>query len=268
MRNHPQAECLEGDCLALLPTLEADSVDLIMTSPPYGDRRKEQYGGIHPDKYVDWWMPIAAELQRVLAPTGSFILNIKEQCVDGERHRYVYELVLAMRDRGWRLVDEQIWFKPNPVPCLWQGRFKDAFERLYHFTKASGHKYDHYNVAEPVKTWRDGRTIRQTTPGGFEVDRQHMNTLDEALPSNVRTVAIYRTDSNHPATFPPAIPNFYIRWLTDPADLVLDPFAGSGTTLLEARRLGRRAIGVEIKPEYADLIRKRLAQPFTPPLLP
>ncbi len=88
----------QGDCLDILPTLESNSVALIVTSPPYADQRKDTYGGVSPDQYVEWFLPIAGELKRVLKDEGSFILNIKERVVNGERHTYVLELILAMRN--------------------------------------------------------------------------------------------------------------------------------------------------------------------------
>ena len=90
-----------GDCREVLKTLDDHSVDLIFTSPPYADSRATTYGGIRPDEYIDWFLPISAELLRVLKPDGTFILNIKEKVVDGERHTYVIELILAMRRQGW-----------------------------------------------------------------------------------------------------------------------------------------------------------------------
>lgn len=94
------SQILQGDCREILPALPEERVDLIVTSPPYADRRKQTYGGIHPDKYVDWFLPIAAELKRVLKPTGSFVLNLKECAVNGERHTYALELILALRKQG------------------------------------------------------------------------------------------------------------------------------------------------------------------------
>lgn len=99
---------IKGDCATVLKTIPSNSIDLIVTSPPYADQRKKTYGGIHADKYVEWFMPIADELQRVLKPTGSFILNIKERVVDGERHTYVIELIIEMRKRGWLWTEEYI----------------------------------------------------------------------------------------------------------------------------------------------------------------
>ena len=112
-----------GDCLDVLKTLNDESVDLIITSPPYADARKKQYGGVSWDEYVNWVMPISAELLRVLKPTGSFVLNIKEKCVNGERSTYVLELILALRKQGWKWVEEYIWHKKNAMCGKWKNRF-------------------------------------------------------------------------------------------------------------------------------------------------
>ncbi|MFN3690286.1 MAG: DNA-methyltransferase, partial [Fimbriimonadales bacterium] len=114
---------VHGDCREVLTQLPDACVDLIITSPPYADQRREVYGGVHPDHYVEWFLPIAAELKRVLKPTGSFILNIKERVVDGERHPYVLRLILAMREQGWRWTEEYIWHKKNCYPGKWPNRF-------------------------------------------------------------------------------------------------------------------------------------------------
>lgn len=99
---------IHGDCREVLAQLPEECVDLIVTSPPYADQRKDVYGGVHPDRYVEWFLPIAAELKRVLKPTGSFLLNIKERVVNGERHPYVLHLILAMREQGWLWTEEYI----------------------------------------------------------------------------------------------------------------------------------------------------------------
>ncbi|MEK6776171.1 MAG: DNA methyltransferase [bacterium] len=105
------AKTLLGDCKNILKKLEDNSVDLIVTSPPYADSRSDTYGGIKPNNYVEWFLPITAELLRVLKPSGTFILNIKEKVVDGERHTYVIELILEMRKQGWLWTEEFIWHK-------------------------------------------------------------------------------------------------------------------------------------------------------------
>ena len=102
---------LQGDCEEILKAFPDDSIDLIFTSPPYADQRKKTYGGISPDEYVDWFLPKADQFMRVLKPTGTFILNIKERVSNGERHTYVIELILRMREQGWLWTEEFMWHK-------------------------------------------------------------------------------------------------------------------------------------------------------------
>ena len=119
-----------GDSTEILKTIADNSIDLIFTSPPYSDQRKNTYGGIHPDDYVAWFLPISEQLLRVLNPAGTFVLNIKEKVVDGERSTYVMELILAMRKQGWLWTEEFIWHKKNAYPGKCPNRFRDAWERL------------------------------------------------------------------------------------------------------------------------------------------
>jgi len=109
--NTIETNIIHGDCRQVLKTLGDNSIDLIFTSPPYADSRSNTYGGIKPDEYVDWFLPISKELLRVLKPTGTFVLNIKEKVVNGERHTYVIELILALRKQGWLWTEEFIWHK-------------------------------------------------------------------------------------------------------------------------------------------------------------
>ena len=111
-----KADVILGDCLDVLKKTPDDSIDLVITSPPYADQRKGTYGGIHPDKYAEWFLPITAELLRVLNPKGTFILNIKEKVANGERHTYVMEMIIAMRKQGWLWTEEFIWHKKNCFP--------------------------------------------------------------------------------------------------------------------------------------------------------
>jgi hypothetical protein len=128
---HPLANHFyQGDCRAILPQFADESIDLIVTSPPYADQRAHTYGGVSPDEYVDWFLPISAELQRVLKPDSSFILNIKERVVKGERHTYVIDLILAMRKQGWLWTEEYCWHKKNSYPGKWPNRFRDAWGKV------------------------------------------------------------------------------------------------------------------------------------------
>ena len=134
-QNMAQQVVLEGDCLDVLLRLPDGCVDLAVTSPPYADRRKTTYGGIHPDRYVEWFMPRTAQIKRVLKPQGSFVLNIKEKTYNGERHTYVIELILAMKESGWLWTEEYVWHKKNCYPGKWPNRFRDAWERCLQFNK-------------------------------------------------------------------------------------------------------------------------------------
>ena len=146
-----------GDSKDVIKSLPDNSVDLIFTSPPYADQRKNTYGGISPGKYVNWFLPISKELLRVLKPSGTFVLNIKERVVDGERSTYVMELILEMRKQGWLWTEEYIWHKKNCYPGKWPNRFRDAWERLIQFNKSK--KFNMYQeaVMVPMGSWAKSR---------------------------------------------------------------------------------------------------------------
>lgn len=135
-----EIEILQGDCLDVLSRQRPASIDLIITSPPYADSRKGTYGGIHPDKYVDWFLSRSEKFFHVLKPTGSFVLNIKEKVVNGERHTYVLELILGLRKQGWLWTEEYVWHKKNSYPGKWPNRFRDSWERCLHLPSKSTSK--------------------------------------------------------------------------------------------------------------------------------
>jgi len=148
---------IQGDCKDILKTIDDDSIDLIVTSPSYADRREHTYGGIKPEKYVDWFLPISEQLLGVLKPTGTFILNIKEKAENGERHTYVIELILELRKQGWIWTEEFIWHKKNCYPGKWPNRFRDAWERCLQFNKTKRFKMYQEEVMIPVGDWANGR---------------------------------------------------------------------------------------------------------------
>ena len=151
---------LEGDCETILRDFPDNSVDLIFTSPPYADQRQRTYGGISPDHYVDWFLPKAAQFLRVLKPTGTFVLNIKERVVDGERHTYVIELILRMREQGWLWTEEFMWHKKNSYPGKWPNRFRDNWERLIQFNKQKQFNMYQEAVMVPVGEWAKERLAK------------------------------------------------------------------------------------------------------------
>lgn len=250
----------QGDCVKELKKLVDNSVDLIVTSPPYADQRKAIYGGVHADKYVEWFLPIAAELIRVLKPTGSFVLNIKERVVNGERHTYVMELIIAMKKQGWLFTEEYIWHKRNCYPGKWPNRFRDAWERCIHFTKAK--KFDMYQdeVRVPMGDWKNSRlkSLSETDKtrdeskvgSGFGKKIENWVGRELAYPTNVLHLATECSNRSHAAAFPDSLPEWFIKLFTKEGDTVLDPFSGSGTTMRVSKYLRRSAIGIELSTEY------------------
>lgn len=262
------ANILCGDCTEKLKELKNNSIDLIFTSPPYADQRKNTYGGIHPDKYVDWFIPISKELLRVMKPTGSFILNIKERVVNGERHTYVLELILAMRKQGWLWTEEFIWHKKNCYPGKWPNRFRDSWERLIQFNKNKKFKMFQETVMVPMGEWSKNRLknlsetdkIRDESKVGSGFGKNISNWLkrDMAYPTNVIHMSTECNNKNHSAVFPESLPEWFIKLFTEEEDVVLDPFMGSGATIKMAQRLRRNAVGIEIQKSYCDMVSEKV----------
>lgn len=261
---------VNGDCETILPALPAESIDLIFTSPPYADQRSSTYGGIDADQYVAWFLPKADEFLRVLKPNGSFVLNIKERVVKGERHTYVIELILAMRNRGWFWTEEYMWHKKNSHPGKWPNRFRDNWERLIHFTKQKQFNMYQDEVMVPVGDWAKSRlkNLSETDQkrdesrvgSGFGKNISNWVNRDMVYPSNVLHMATECYNRQHSAVFPVDLPAWFIKLFTKPGDIVLDPFNGSGTTCVAASRLKRDYIGIDINQSFCELAINRLAK--------
>jgi site-specific DNA-methyltransferase (adenine-specific) len=249
-----------GDCVEVLREYPQNFFDLIVTSPPYADSRARTYGGIKPSGYVDWFLVRAKEFLRVLKPSGTFVLNIKEKVVGGERHTYVIELILGMRKQGWLWTEEFIWHKKNCHPGKWPNRFRDAWERCLQFNKSSKFKMNQDAVMVPMGKWAETRlkslgkndVIRFDSQVGSGFGKNIANWLnrEKAYPSNVLHFATECGNKGHSAAFPKALPAWFIRLFTDEGDWVLDPFVGSGTTCEAARELHRNSVGIDVMPEY------------------
>jgi len=253
-----------GDSTKELKKLPDDSVDLIFTSPPYADARKNTYGGIHPNKYVNWLLPITDELKRVLKPTGTFVLNIKERVFKGERHTYVIDLILRMRENDWLWTEEFMWHKKNSYPGKWPNRFRDSWERLLQFNKNK--KFNMYQdaVMVPMGDWsktrlrnlsktdkmRDESKVRS----GFGKNVSNWIGRDKVYPTNVLHMATECNNRNHSAVFPESLPEWFIKLFTKEENWVLDPFMGSGTTIKVAQKLRRNSIGIEIDEQYFNMV--------------
>jgi site-specific DNA-methyltransferase (adenine-specific) len=284
-----------GDAKLHLQKIPDSFADLVFTSPPYADSRKRTYGGIHPDDYVDWFAPFGEQLLRVLKPTGSFVLNIKEKVVNGERHTYVIDLIHALKKQGWLWTEEYIWHKKNCYPGKWPNRFRDAWERCLQFTKNKDFHMYQDSVRVPMGNWKDSR-LRKLSETDRRRDESKVNSgfgkkienwigrelayptnvlrvepephdptnslreqkKEKDNPTNVLHLATECGNKNHSAAFPEALPAWFINLFTQSGDVVLDPFLGSGTTAIAARRLGRHFIGIELKAEYCELARNQL----------
>ncbi len=278
----------EGDCNVLLSnkTLFPDkSINLIITSPPYAEKRKKTYGGTHPDKYVEWFLPIAKELYRVLKDDGSFILNIKEHPKNGEREVYVLNLILELRKQGWIWVEEYCWYKKNSFPGKWENRFRDSWERCLHFTKQKKFKMYQDAVKVPIGSWAEKRFksmsendfIRHISKNNDHLGRNVSKWLNKkkVFPhnvvvfeeehrlylSNVFESAVQSSPKkNHSAVFPIELPSWFIRLFSKEGDIILDPFMGSGSTAVAALLHKRNYLGTEIKSGYVKEPNKNIRE--------
>lgn len=251
-----------------LKKLPDNSVDLIITSPPYADRRKNTYGGIAEDKYVEWFKLIAIEIKRVLKPTGSFFLNIKPHTTKGERSLYVFELIFMLKkELGFLFVEEYCWTK-NAFPTGTHGRFKNGFEPVYHFTKDKVNQITFNPLAcgTPMTTESKLRSFRKnclsTNGSEMNVNRDNLKNIEIVRPSNVINVNNvtnqYTIKMKHSAVFPEKLVEFFVKSFSNENDIVLDPFAGSGTVGVVCKDLNRKFILIEKDENNIDLIKLRL----------
>lgn len=237
---HIEYKIEQGDCLHVLEGYRDDFFDLIVTSPPYADSRKNTYGGVKDENYVQWFLPRSEQFLRVLKPSGTFILNIKERVVKGERSTYVLELIMEMKKQGWLWTEEFIWHKKNCHPGKWPNRFRDAWERCLQFNKNRKFKMRQESVMVPMGDWaktrlknlgkNDVKRFDSQVKSGFGKNISNWVGRTMAYPSNVLHLATETGNKNHSATYPRALPEWFIKLFTDEDDWVLDPFVGSGTS--------------------------------------
>jgi len=259
-----QSSCMiyHGDCLEIIPDkISNQSVALIVTSPPYADQRKNEYGSIHPDQYVDWFLKRSSVFYEALHPSGSFVLNIKEKCVDGERHPYVLDLILDLnRNVGFRWVEEYIWHKTTSAPGKWKYRFRDSWERILHFSKTKNIKMRQDAVKVPIGDWTESRLKNMSQNDRSRQESSTRSGVGRCIsawegkqtvyPSNVLHKSPVAHNTGHSAPYPEWLPEFFINLFTDEGDVVLDPFSGSGTTFRVANRMNRIPVGIEIRQDY------------------
>jgi DNA modification methylase len=276
-----------GDSLEMLKALPSARVNLVVTSPPYALHFKKEYGNEHKDKYVKWFLPFAKEIRRILTEDGSFVLNIGGSYNKGTPTRSIYHfklLIALVEEVGLHLAQECFWYNPAkmPVPAEWvtvrRVRVRDSVEYVWWLSKTPFPKASNLNVLKEysedmIRLNRNG--VRGTTRPSGHVIRESFDKIHAggAIPANV-TEAEFDTPESmmkmgnnaandlytqrckeegikiHPARFPALLPKFFIKLLTDPNDMVLDPFAGSLTAAAVSEQLDRRWLAGEAVEEY------------------
>lgn len=271
----------EGEASEFLRELPNESVDLVVTSPPYALHFKKEYGNVDKDAYVEWFRPFAYQVFRVLKRQGSFVLNIGGSYNAGMPTRSLYHfrvLLMLCDDVGFHLAQECFWYNPAklPSPAEWVNvrrvRVKDSVEYIWWLSKDPMPKADNKRVLTEYSADMKRLLVRgyraKDRPSGHKITNKFTDR-GGAIPSNVIERGNNESNSEyirlcaehglkpHPARFPAALPDFFIRFLTDREALVVDPFAGSNTTGAVAEALERRWLAFEIEPKYVEASRLR-----------
>lgn len=258
-----------GDCLPIIRKLPDESLDLVITSPPYDGQPK--YGdGERYDRawYEGFFLNVTGELLKKLKPHGSFVLNYRSKRHGSERGTLQYELVFWLREQGYLFCEDFVWGKPSPPPGRFNRFLKDAVEYCFQFAKTPRWQFFPEHCLAPAR-WdakdRERRKrlahnyVRVNEPSGQGRKRVQAGP-DLVRPSTLLTLEAEFSPNPtlHPARFPVGLPDFFIRLLTQPGQMILDPFAGTGTTAVAAERLERRWIVTEVNPSYAATLPTRL----------
>lgn len=275
-RTHRGAAYL-GDSLELLTALPDESIQAIITSPPFALKTKKQYGNPTEDKYLEWFLKFAPEFYRVLRTDGSLVIDIGGAWLPGSPTRSIYQfelLVALVREHNYRLAEEFYWYNKAklPGPAQWvtieRMRVKDSVNPIWWLSKSDRPKADNRRVLRPYSEsmhvlFRRGYN-EGPRPSGHRVGKNFAVDNGGAIPANLIEVSntraydsyqVYCRDHGyqiHPARFPREVPEFFVNFLTEEGDVVLDPFAGSNMTGAVAERLKRRWLAFEMNPDYID----------------
>jgi site-specific DNA-methyltransferase (adenine-specific)/site-specific DNA-methyltransferase (cytosine-N4-specific) len=260
-----------GDCLELLRGLGDETVDLVVTSPPYDGQPKYGNGEKYErDWYAGFFMDVAEEIFRVLKPHGSFVLNYRSKRHGNERGILQYELIFWLRERGYLFCEDFVWGKPSPPPGRFNRFLKDAVEYCFQFAKTPQWQFFPEHCLSPARWDAKDRERRKKLAHNFErvnAPSGQGRKRVQAGPDLVRPSTLLHFEPEfgpnpvrHPARFPLQLPTFFIKLLSQPGQLVLDPFGGTGTTALAAEQLERRWLVSEIDPKYAAVVSKRFEE--------
>lgn len=275
-----------GNSFDLVSTLKDGTVDLIITSPPFGLIHAKEYGNVHADRYLDWFRPYAAEFHRVLRDTGSLVIDIGGTWNKGEptRHLYHFKLLIMLCDEfGFKLAQDFYWWNPAklPTPAEWvtirRIRVKDALNKIWWLSKTAWPKASNRRVLQPytdsMKVLLRNGYKPNVRPSGHDISDQFQVDNGAAIPPNLLAIANTESSSSylrycrekdirpHPARFPVELPEFFVRMLTDENDLVFDPFAGSCVTGEVCERLQRKWYCAELQADYLEGALGRFAVP-------
>ena len=259
----------KGDSLELLKQLPDNSVDLVITSPPYADLKVYiDNPGILADDYVNWFIPYCKEIERVIKPTGSFILNINDKVENGFRHPYVFDLISKLhKETGLKMFERLFWNKMKGLPK--RSRFGERVEYLFWFAKEKGFKF---NIDDMRTEYSEKSIKRMTKPlkkrfarteGDDNIEYKNWAPNPKgALPTTLVNISSEskRIADSHVAVFPVSLVEYFIKGSTEKGDLILDPFMGTGTTAVASKKLGRNWMGFELEQDYIEIANKRIGE--------
>ena len=268
-----------GESETVLRELDADSIDLVMTSPPFALLRQKSYGNLEQAAYVDWLVSFGNDVRRVLKETGSFVIDLGGAYQRGKPVRSLYNFRVLIRlcdECGFNLAEEFFWHNPAklPSPIEWVNkrkiRAKDSVNTVWWLSKSENPKANVSKVLAPYSERMkkllaapDKFYTPKDRPSGHDISAAFGKDNGGAIPSNLLQYSNTESNSNyirlcrefgfdvHPARFPKALPSFFINFLTEPGDTVLDIFCGSNTTGEVAEELGRKWMGIEKSRDYA-----------------
>jgi DNA modification methylase len=280
----PMGRAYQGDAREVLANLPDESVSLIFTSPPFALRRQKAYGNVTADDYIEWFWPIAEQIRRVLKQDGSFVMELGGAWNPGSgtRSLFIYQLLLKLGEI-FHLAQDFYWHNPSrlPTPAEWvtirRTRVKEAITQIWWFSKSTEPQADNRKVLVPYsksmkRLLKDGYSPAKR-PSQHEIGPHFQKDNGGAIPPNILTIPNTRSYDEyifrcraaglpvHPARFPSELPDFFIKFLTNEGQTVLDPFAGSNTTGQQAERLGRKWVSIELNPEYVAGSRLRFEEP-------
>ena len=262
-----------ADAISVLRRLPDESVSLVLTSPPFALRRQKEYGNVSATEYVEWFLPFAEEIHRILRPNGSFVLELGGAWNPGSgtRSLYQYELILKLAPL-FHVAQDFYWYNPSrlPTPAEWvtirRTRVKDAVNPIWWLSKTTEPQADNRKVLKPysksmLRLLKDGYKVA-SRPSQHDIGPHFGKDNGGAIPPNLLEIPNTRSNDEylhlcrakgltiHPARFPPGVPEFFVKFLTEPGQLVLDPFAGSNMTGQVAERLGRSWLSIELNGDY------------------